>query len=125
MSATKTRPLWVVLTAACLITGLAMSLRQVMGLYLRPVTMDLHIGREPFSNAMAIANLVWGFGAILFGAWSDKAGAGRPAAVGILCSMVGFFLITQVSTGAGLLAGLIHLPIRERPVARLRAQAAE
>lgn len=109
MSTTKTKPLWVVLTAACLITGLAMSLRQVMGLYLRPVTMDLHIGREPFSNAMAIANLVWGFGAILFGAWSDKAGAGRPAAVGVLCSMLGFFLITQVSTGAGLLAAGVFL----------------
>jgi MFS family permease len=30
-----------------------------------------------------------------------------------------------ISLGLGLLAGLIHLPIRERPVARLRAQAAE
>jgi predicted MFS family arabinose efflux permease len=85
-----------------------MSLRQVMGLYLRPVTMDLGIGREPFSNAMALANLVWGFGAILFGFWSDKYGAGRSAAVGVLCSMLGFFVITQASTGAGLLvAGVL------------------
>ena len=108
MTTAKPRPLWVVVTAACLITGLAMSLRQVMGLYLRPVTMDLHMGREPFSNAMATANLVWGFGAILFGALSDKYGAGRPVAVGILCSMSGFFLITQVSTPGGLLiAGVL------------------
>lgn len=68
--------------AACLITGLAMSLRRVLGLYLRPVTMDLGIGREPFSNAMALANLVWGFGAILFGFLADKYGAGRTAAIG-------------------------------------------
>ena len=108
MNAIRSRPAWVTITAACLITGLAMSLRQVMGLYLRPVTMDLSIGREPFSNAMALANLVWGFTAILFGFLSDKYGAGRTAATGVLCSMVGFFLITQASTGTGLLvAGVL------------------
>lgn len=97
--------------AACLITGLAMSLRQVLGLYLRPVTMDLGIGREPFSNAMALANLVWGFGAILFGFLADKYGAGRTAAIGVLCSMAGFFLITQASTGTGLLVAGVLLGI--------------
>lgn len=108
MTALKIRPAWVVVTAACLIVGLSMSLRQVLGLYLRPVTMDLGLGREPFSNAMALANLVWGFGAILFGYWSDKYGAGRSAAMGVICSMIGFFLIGQVSTGAGLMtAGIL------------------
>jgi MFS family permease len=109
MNAIRSRPAWVIVAAACLITGLAMSLRQVLGLYLRPVTMDLGIGREPFSNAMALANLVWGFGAILFGFWSDKYGAGRTAATGVLCSMAGFVLITHVSTGTGLLAAGVLL----------------
>jgi MFS family permease len=108
MNAIRTRPAWVIVMAACLITGLAMSLRQVLGLYLRPVTMDLGIGREPFSNALALANLVWGFGAILFGFWSDKYGAGRTAATGVLCSMAGFYLITQSTTGTGLMvAGVL------------------
>src|SRR5258707_7705428 len=71
MNVIRSRQAWVIVLAACLITGLAMSLRQVLGLYLRPVTMDLGIGREPFSNAIALANLVWGFGAILFGFLSD------------------------------------------------------
>jgi predicted MFS family arabinose efflux permease len=113
MSDIRSRPRWTspwaIIAAACLITGLAMSLRQVLGLYLRPVTMDLGIGREPFSNAMAIANLVWGFGAILFGFWSDRFGAARVAVAGVLCSMVGFWLITQVSTGAGLIAAGVLL----------------
>src|SRR5450432_4270763 len=108
MNVIRSRPPWVTVMAACLITGLAMSLRQVLGLYLRPVTMDLGIGREPFSNALAVANLVWGFGAILFGFLSDKYGAGRTAATGVLCSMVGFYLITQSSTGTGLMvAGVL------------------
>lgn len=104
MTESRSRPLWVVVTAACLITGLAMSLRQVMGLYLRPVTMDLGLGREPFSNAIAVANLVVGFGGIVFGAWSDRFGANRSAAAGTLCSVAGFVLITMASTGGGLLA---------------------
>src|SRR6202011_3068259 len=103
MSALRSRPVWVTVGAACLITGLAMSLRQVLGLYLRPVTMELGIGREPFSNALALASLVWGFGAILFGFWSDKYGAGRTAATGVLCSMAGFVLIAQSTTGTGLM----------------------
>ena len=52
------RPLWVVVLAAGLIVGIAMGLRQVMGLYLPPMTAALGIGREPFSTAMAVANLV-------------------------------------------------------------------
>ncbi len=111
MNAIRNRPAWVIVMAACLITGLAMSLRQVLGLYLRPVTMELGIGREPFSNAMALANLVWGFGAIGFGYLSDKYGAGRTAATGVLCSMMGFFLITQASTGTGLLVAGVLLGI--------------
>ena len=63
----------------------------------------------PHYNAMAVANLVWGFGAILFGAWSDKFGAGRAAATGVICSALGFVLITQVSTGAGLMAAGVLL----------------
>ena len=111
MNVIRPRPLWVVIAAACLITGLAMSLRQVMGLYMRPVTMDLGIGREPFSNAMAVSNLVAGFGGILFGAWTDRWGAGRSVATGIVC-MFGGFLMTAIATSsaelmaAGVLMGL-------------------
>ncbi len=109
MSIAKRHPLWLTVGAACLIVGLSMSLRQVLGLYLRPVTMDLGIGREPFSNAMAVANLVWGFGAILFGFWSDKFGAGKVAALGVLCSMTGFYMITVASAGMGLMAAGVLL----------------
>jgi MFS family permease len=111
MNVIRSRPAWVTVMAACLITGLAMSLRQVLGLYLRPVTMELGIGREPYSNALAVANLVWGFGAILFGFWSDKYGAGRTAVTGVLCSMMGFFLITRASTGADLMVAGVLLGI--------------
>ena len=75
--APATRPLWMVILAAGLIVGIAMGLRQVMGLYLPPMTKELGIGREPFSTAMAIANLVWGLGAVFAGMVADRYGAGR------------------------------------------------
>ena len=52
------RPTWLILLSACTIVGMAMGLRQVMGLYLKPISTDLGIGREPFSNAMALANFL-------------------------------------------------------------------
>ena len=45
------RPLWMVILAAGVIVGIAMGLRQVMGLYLTPMTKELGIGREPFSTS--------------------------------------------------------------------------
>ena len=74
---TARQPLWVVILSAGLIFGIAMGLRQVMGLYLPPMTEELGIGREPFSTAMAIANLIWGLGAVLAGMVADRYGAGR------------------------------------------------
>lgn len=104
-------PLWAILLAAGTIVGMAMGLRQVMGLYLKPMTADLGIGREPFSNAMAIANLVWGFGAVLAGAIADKYGAGRVIVTCALCTAAGLVAM-QIATDpmwlyfSGVLLGL-------------------
>jgi len=89
----RVRSLWVVLLAAGLIVGIAMGLRQVMGLYLKPMTTELGIGREPFSLAMAIANLVWGLAAVPLGAVADRYGAGRVLAGGAIATMAGLWLM--------------------------------
>ena len=91
----KVRPAWLVILAAGTIVAMAMGLRQVMGLYLKPVTLDLGIGREPFSNAMAVANLVWGIGAIFAGGIADKFGAGRVIVVCALATVGG--LLTMMA----------------------------
>ncbi len=85
----KIRPAWLVILAAGTIVAMAMGLRQVMGLYLKPVTQELGIGREPFSNAMAWANLIWGAGSIIAGGMIDKYGAGRVVVVCALSTIAG------------------------------------
>ena len=105
------RPLWLVLAAAGAIVGIAMGLRQVMGLFLTPMTTELNIGREPFSLAMATANLVWGFASVPLGALSDRFGAGRTLAFGALCTMGGLYLMYAAQSSHDLLISGVLLGI--------------
>jgi len=91
-------PTWAIILSAGVIVATAMGLRQVMGLYLKPMTTELDIGREPFSNAMAIANLVWGVGAVAAGAIADKYGAGRVIVGSALSTSLGLYLMYAASS---------------------------
>lgn len=105
------RPLWMIVLAAGVIVGMAMGLRQVAGLYLPPMTMDLGIGREPFSTAMAIANLTWGIGAVFAGMIADRYGAGRVVITGALSTMIGTYLMYSATNGTDLLISGVFLGI--------------
>ena len=104
-------PLWVVVLSAGIIVGIAMGLRQVMGLYLAPLTQELGIGREPYSNAMALANLVWGIGAVGAGMVADRFGAGRVVVTGAIGTMIGLYLMFAAQTSTDLLVSGILLGI--------------
>lgn len=110
-SVSPTRPLWLVVLAAGTIVAVAMGLRQVMGLFLRPITTDLNIGREPFSLAMAVANLVWGFAGVPLGALSDRYGAGRVLVLGALSTMAGIWLMYTAQSGEDLIISGVLLGI--------------
>jgi predicted MFS family arabinose efflux permease len=105
------RPLWVVVLSAGLIVGIAMGIRQVMGLYLPPMTKALGIGREPFSTALAIANLVWGIGAVFAGMVADRYGAGRVVVGGTLASIAGLYWMYAATSSFDLLVGGVLMGI--------------
>src|SRR5262245_63743872 len=105
------RPLWVVVLSAGLIVAIAMGLRQVMGLYLTPMTKDLGIGREPFSTAMAVANLVWGLGAVFAGIVADRYGAARVVVAGTIATMAGTYVMYAAQDGFDLLVSGVLLGI--------------
>lgn len=86
-------PFWLIVLAAATTAGIGMGLRQVMGLYLKPVASDIGVGREVFSLAIAIANIVWGVAAPFTGAISDKYGAGRIVVMGALCTASGLVVM--------------------------------
>ncbi|MFV0296948.1 MAG: MFS transporter [Hyphomicrobiaceae bacterium] len=107
----RTRPLWLVILAAGTICAISMGLRQIMGLYLQPMTTELNIGREPFSLAMAIANLVWGFAGVPLGIVADRYGTGRVLTIGALCTMGGIWMMYTATTGNDLLISGVLLGV--------------
>ena len=92
---------WIVVLAAASIAAIAMGLRQVMGLYLKPISMDLGLGRQAFSLAIAVANIVWGFAAPFVGAISDRYGTGRVAVMGGVTTAIGLYATYAAQIGDG------------------------
>jgi MFS family permease len=72
----------IVIFCAGLILMLALGTRQAFGLFLAPMSNDLGLGREAFSFAIALQNLVWGFTMPFAGAIADRYGAGRVLVFG-------------------------------------------
>jgi MFS family permease len=85
---------WRAVICAALIVTVAMGVRQAFGLFMRPVTMDLGIGREPFGMAIAISNLAFGMAQPFVGAWADRQGAGKIVAGGTVLYVIGLLLTT-------------------------------
>lgn len=94
--------------AAAAVAGVGMGVRQTMGLFLKPMTMELSIGREDFALSVAIANIVWGIAAPFTGAFADKYGAGRVVLFGALNTALGLIVMWHAASRAELLlAGVL------------------
>lgn len=102
----------VVLACGGLALTVALGIRHNFGLYLQPMTLDLGLGRETFSFAIAVQNLVYGLSQPFTGMIADKFGAARVLVGGALLYAVGLVLMSLSTTGwaldlsAGLLIGI-------------------
>jgi predicted MFS family arabinose efflux permease len=102
-------PWTMIVLAAATVAGVGMGLRQTMGLFLKPMTMDLSIGREDFALSIAIANIVWGMAAPFTGAVADRYGAGRVVVFGALNTALGLIVMYVATTRAELLVAGVFL----------------
>ncbi len=102
----------VVLACGGVILMLALGTRQSFGLFLRPMSLDLGWGRETFSFAIALQNLVWGLAMPFAGAIADRHGGGRVLAAGGTAYGLGLVAMAfsqsplALQFAAGLLIGL-------------------
>ncbi len=103
------RPLWIIVASAGLAIGLGMGIRQTFGLFLEPVSAELGLGREVFALSMGLQNLFWGLSAPVFGAISDKYGAGRVVLAGGLFYVAGLAILAASSDGSQVVASGILL----------------
>ncbi len=83
------RSYWVVIVCGALILTLSTGLRQTLGLFLKPMTVDLAVSRELFSFGIALQNILWGAAGPFAGAIADKFGTGRAIVGGGLLYAAG------------------------------------
>jgi predicted MFS family arabinose efflux permease len=92
-----------VILAAGAIAAIGMGMRQLVGLYMKPMTQDLGLTRETFALAVAIANIVWGIAAPFAGFVADRFGAGRVVVMGGLATASGLALMSAATNEVQLL----------------------
>src|SRR5207237_5276438 len=77
---THRRAMLLLLVMSGLIISLCMGLRQSLGLFMRPMTLELGISAAAFGFAIALQNIVWGLAQPFVGAAADRYGP-RPVLV--------------------------------------------
>ena len=91
----------IVIAAGCLIALLGFGARSAYGLLLEPITGARGWDRETFAFALAIQNLVWGFGVPFASALADRFGPSRVLAAGALVYGIGTAGMATATTGVG------------------------
>ena len=94
-----------------LILLISVGARQSYGLFLTPLTEKLALGRESFSFAVALANLIWGMAAPFTGRLADRHGPFWVLLIGAVVFALGFAGLAIASNAwdlifSGLLMGL-------------------
>ncbi|WP_267401374.1 MFS transporter [Pseudomonas sp. GM_Psu_2] len=78
-----------VLVGSAIILTLSLGIRHGFGLFLAPMSAQFGWGREIFSFAIAMQNLIWGIAQPFAGALADRYGAGKVVAIGGLLYVIG------------------------------------
>lgn len=101
----------IIVAAGCLIALISFGPRASAGLFQLPMISQYGWGRDTFSLALAIQNLLWGLGAPFAGAIADRFGMVRVLCAGALLYAAGLVTMSYASTplqlhlGAGVLIG--------------------
>ncbi|AMJ59074.1 MFS transporter [Bosea sp. PAMC 26642] len=101
----------IVVVSGCLIALITFGPRASAGLFQIPMTTEFGWGRDTFSLAIAIQNLLWGLGAPFAGAVADRFGTVRVLCFGALLYALGLVVMGLASTpltmylGAGVMIG--------------------
>jgi predicted MFS family arabinose efflux permease len=98
------RPTLPILIGASIMLTLSMGLRQSLGIFMQPLTHDIHLSISDFTLALAVQNLAWGFLQPLAGAMTTRYGFRPIMIAGSFMYIAGLVLM---ATANGLLAIMI------------------
>ena len=108
---TAQRNFWTLAICGAIILTLSTGIRQTFGLFLKPITIDLNVGRELFGFSNAMQNLLWGLVAPFAGAFADKWGTGRIVAAGGACYVAGLLGMAYAFDSTTLVLGNLLIGI--------------
>src|SRR5438477_3850358 len=103
------RAMLVLLVLSSVIIALCMGLRQSLGIFMRPMTLDLGLSAATFGFAIALQNIVWGVSQPFVGAVADRYGA-RPVLIAtsfIYAAGLALMVFARSLPGALELAGFL------------------
>lgn len=112
MTSANWRATQAMLICGAIIVAISLGVRHTFGLFLQPLSVANGWGRETFSLAIAVQNLVWGASGPFFGALADRIGAGKVILGSAVLYALGTLFMGQPSDastfvmGAGFLVGL-------------------
>lgn len=89
--------MWAVVAATASVMTIAMGLRSGFGLFVKPISTDFGIGRELFTFAVGLQNLLWGAMSPFFGALADRFGAARTGFAGTLLYAAGLWVLSMTT----------------------------
>jgi MFS family permease len=111
-SKSQSNSYWIVIVCGCLIVAITFGPRSAMGFFQLPILEDTGWNRTTFGLAMALQNLMWGVSQPIMGAVADKYGTLRVITFGVICYVVGLWMMGHASApvelhiGGGILVGI-------------------
>ena len=105
------RSYWTAVLCGFLVLTIGLGVRQSFGIFLKPVSAELHVGRELFSFGTAVSMLLMGFFAPFSGRLCDRFGSARTIAGGGAVYVLGMVVTATMHSGAMLILGNILVGI--------------
>jgi MFS family permease len=105
VSKPQQRSFWIAVICGAVILTIGSGARQSFGIFQKPIAADLHVGRELWSFANALAMLLMGAFSPFVGNLADRFGTARTVAAGGVLYVVGMFMIAFATEGVMLVSG--------------------
>src|SRR5438132_9958643 len=98
---------WIPVICGAVILTIGIGARQSFGIFQKPIAVDLHVGRELWSFANALAMLLMGAFSPFVGNFADRFGTARTVVAGGILYVSGMFMIAYAHEGVMLTLGNI------------------